>query len=239
MRALCSSRLGVGVARATALPVAATALLAAAAVLLVAPAGRAQLRWDVGAEAGVQSRGTFESGAGAPGRGVGPVFELQGHVALIPMVRIGAYVSYDITPDPPIGTRSFTGGGLHLRVSPPLLPAPWRTWVFAGLGAAYAYAASYHQVVTLGTQSVDAVFSGASGGMLEVPLGLGLGYRLRGLAAPWMVFTELGGRLGVWYWGPLYGEAPYAVATGAGRYGPSPGKDSFALSLSVGLSLEP
>jgi hypothetical protein len=233
MRAILPLRPGAGL-------VAAAALLAAAPVLVATPA-RAQLRWDVGAQAGGMVRGTYESQGGPGDRGLGPVFELQGHVALVPMVRIGAYFSYDIAPDPPIGTRTFYEGGLHMRVTPPLLPAPWRLWAFGGLGAAYVYAASYHQTLnSVAPRPVDVVFGGAAGGILEVPLGFGLGYRLRGLAAPWVIFAELGGRLGVWYWGRLYqGYPAYSVAVGYPIGGPDPGKDSFALSVSLGLSFEP
>jgi hypothetical protein len=233
MRAILPLRPGAGL-------VAEAALLAAALVLVATPA-RAQLRWDVGAEAGGMVRGTYESMGGPGDRGLGPVFELQGHVALVPMVRIGAYFSYDIAPIPTIGTRTFYESGLHMRFTPPLLPAPWRLWAFGGLGAAYVYAASYHETVnSVAPQPVDVVFSGNGGGMLEVPLGFGLGYRLRGLAAPWVIFAELGGRLGVWYWGALYrGDPPYSKASGYALYGSDPGKDSFALSVSLGLSFEP
>jgi hypothetical protein len=172
-------------------------------------------------------------------RAPGPVVQLQGHVALIPMVRIGAYFSYDVSPLPPVGTRSFYEGGLHLRVTPPLLPAPWRLWVYGGLGYAYTYAASYHRQETIGMQSVDVLFNGVPGGLLEAPLGFGLGYRLRGVAAPWMPFVELGGRGSVWFFGPMYLDPQSVTAQGYRVFGPYAGKDSFALTLSVGLSLEP
>ena len=74
---------------------------------------------------------------------------------------------------------------------------------------------------------------GAAGGIVEVPFGLGLGRRL---VAPWVVFVELGGRVGTWFFGPMY-ERVRDMATGAAGPG-SEGRDSFALSLSLGLSLE-
>ncbi|HTQ47373.1 MAG TPA: hypothetical protein VMI75_31670, partial [Polyangiaceae bacterium] len=80
---------------------------------------------------------------------------------------------------------------------------PWRTYVFAGFGAAYV-----RQEPREGT-------------LLEVPAGLGLALKLR---APWELFAELGGRAGVAFLGGVYDAG-------------NTGKDSFAVSLSVGVSL--
>ena len=51
----------------------------------------------------------------------------------VPMVRVGVYGSADLAPgagsgDSQVGQRTYWGGGLEVRVMPPLLPAPWRTW---------------------------------------------------------------------------------------------------------------
>lgn len=173
---------------------------AALVALLTGGTASAQVHWDASAKAGVTDR--FETGgdAGAASPRPGPSLELQGHVALLPMIRVGAYLAADLSPAvgrgaAADGPRAFAQTGAHLRVSPPFVPWPWRTWLFAGVG--YGYARD--------------LATGLGGGMLDVPVGLGLG---RKLTRPWMLFTELGARFG-------------AV-----------GKDAFALSFSVGLSLE-
>jgi hypothetical protein len=216
-------------------------LFAGALLLVVCLASRtagAQLHWDVGAEVGAMKRFTTGSDVAAPEPGFGPVFELQGHVALVPMVRIGAYFAQDISPASGIGARTFYEGGLHLKVSPPLLSAPWRAWAFAGFGYAYTYAASYHGAVTIGTQTSDVLYGGVYGGMLDVPVGVGLGYKLQSLVSPWLVFAELGGRFGVGFYGPMYADGAAGIASNYVAVAPFMGKDSFALTLSLGLSFE-
>jgi hypothetical protein len=213
-------------------------VLAALAALLCAGAARAQVHWDLGADVGAMKRFTTGSEAGAPNPGFGPVFELQGHVALVPMLRVGAYFTQDISPASKVGTRTFWEGGLHLKATPPILSAPWRAWVFAGFGYAYTYAASFRAPVTMTTGTTNVLFGGAYGGMLDVPLGVALGYRLRGALSSWMAFVQLGGRLGVGFYGPMYDDGAAGIAAGTVAVAPFMGKDSFALTLSVGLSLE-
>jgi len=183
----------------------------------------AQVRWDAGAEAGIMKRVETGGGAGAPTAGLGPSVELQGHVALLPMIRLGAYMTTDLAPAvgggvTADGPRTFAEAGLQVRGTPPLLPWPWRTWLFAGFGDGYAH--------DLGTR--------LSGGMLDVPVGLGLG---RKLTPSWLLFIELGARFGLAFHGSMY-EADRASLLQGGGSSTYDGKDAFALSLSVGLSLD-
>ncbi len=122
---------------------------------------------------------------------------------------------------PPEGLRTLWDGGLHLRLTPPLAPWPWRTWLFAGFGYAYA----------------DDLGAHLPGGMLEAPVGLGLGSKV---GTHSVVFAELGARFGFAFYGRMYDRS--AVET-SGESGETPGRayvgqDTVALSLSVGLSLE-
>jgi hypothetical protein len=177
--------------------------IAAALVCLAAAGeahGQASVNWDVGAEAGAMKRFTT-SQTSQPG--FGPAFELQGHVALIPMFRVGLYLAQDISPMPGWPARQFYEGGLHAKWTPPLLSSPWRSYLFTGFGAAYV-----RQDPREGT-------------LLDVPVGLGTALKLR---APWELFAELGGRVGVAFLGGVYDSG-------------NTGKDSFAVSLSVGVSL--
>jgi hypothetical protein len=195
--------------------------LLALPLLLTAGVAEAQVHWDASAEAGLMKRFATGGDARAPEPGFGPSLELQGHVALVPMIRIGAYLASDLSPAGAEGPRFFWAGGLHVRVSPPLLAWPWRTWVFAGFGHAY-------------TRDLSA---GLPGGLFDVPVGLGLG---RKLTRRWMVFTELGARLGFAFDGPMYDPAAATILGLGGPPGSRPfvGRDVFALSLSMGLSLD-
>jgi hypothetical protein len=103
---------------------------------------------------------------------------------------------------------------------------------------AYTVAASYHARETIPTGPTDVLFGSTYGGMLDVPIGVGLGTKPAGIASPWVVFAELGGRLGIGFWGPMYDDGAAGTAGGFVAVAPFMGKDSFALTLSVGISLE-
>jgi hypothetical protein len=182
----------------------------------------AQVHWDAGAQAGVTKRFVAGGDAGAPSPGFGPSLELQGHVALIPMVRVGAYFGTDLSPAAPEGLRTFWDGGLHLRLTPPLAPYPWRTWFFTGFGYSFA----------------DDLGAHLPGGMLEVPVGVGVGRKVSRHA---LCFVELGARIAFGFYGRMYDRSAVESSgeNGESRGSAYVGQDTFALSLSVGLSLEP
>jgi hypothetical protein len=169
-------------------------------------------------------RFTTSAAPGAPSPIPGPTGELRVHLAILPMLRLGPYLAHEIGLQSSGPAREITEGGLRARLSPPLLSLPWRTWVFVGVGYARAYEPSH----SFGTSG--AFVPGEGGGFLETRVGLGLGYRLR---RAWELFAELGGRIGLVFAGSLYEPG------GCGCGEPYEGKDSFALSLSLGLSLYP
>lgn len=154
----------------------------------------------------------------------GPVAEVHAHVALVPMLRVGAYVAHDISPAAGVTAREITEGGLRLRLTPPLFRAPWKGWLFAGLGYARAYAPSRSASAAPG-----GFVPGEGGGILDLPVGLGVGVRVRG---PWTVFLELGTRIGLAFTGSAYDARRCACGTAY------EGRDSFAAALAVGVSLE-
>ncbi len=217
----------------------------AGALLLSSRPAFAQLNSDVGLSAGVMKRFTTGAASGVSQPGFGPVVDLRAHVALLPMIRIGLYAAYDHSPMPGVGDRNFVTGGLHLKVSPPLLPAPWKTYLFAGFGGGWTEADGYATTVTVDNNVVTPARAGSTNGaLLEVPLGLGLA---RKLGPSWEVFLELGGRFGVATFGSMFDshQTPAVSVTGtlpagsilASPHAPFAGTDSFALALTVGVSL--
>jgi hypothetical protein len=186
----------------------------------------AQVHWDVGAELGVMDRLATGRDVSMRAPTPGPAGELHAHVALVPMVRIGAYVAEDVSPRPGLPAREATEVGLRAKVSPPLLSGPWRAWVFLGLGYARAYEPGHDAVVPGSAPPAETPVAGAAGGILDLPIGVGIGYRLR---RPWQIFAELEARVGMAFWGALYERAEGA---------PYGGQDSFAVSLSLGVSLD-
>jgi hypothetical protein len=199
-----------------------TTISALWALLLAPQPAAAQLHWDAAAEVGAMQRLRTGAGPGGGSDEPGPVGEVNFHLALLPMVRIGPYLTHDISPVSGAPSRQTTEGGLRAKFSPPLLPTPWRSWTFLGAGYARAYEPSHHVPAT------GDFAPGAGGGILDLRLGFGLGYRLN---HPWELFTELGGRFGLAFAGSLYQSGECSCGQ------PYVGKDSFALSLSLGLSL--
>jgi hypothetical protein len=135
------------------------------------------------------------------------------------MLRVGVYVVHDISPVSGVPAREITEAGLRVKFSPPLLSGGWRNWLFVGLGVARAYMPSHGAAGT--------TVAGASGGILDLPFGVGVGYRIR---RPWEIFAELEGRVGLGFAGPLYAKAEAQPSL------PYGGQDSFAVSLSLGVS---
>jgi hypothetical protein len=220
-----------------------------AALLVFAERAAAQptpVHWDLGAEAGVMKRFTNSADASAPNPGFGPAFEIHGHVALVPTLRVGAYVAYDISPASGIASREFLSGGLRLRFLPPWPGGRIRSWLFAGAGYVASYAPSYASTVSNvnpGTPPTAVRVEGVGGGYVEVPLGIGMSYKVR---KPWELFAELGTRLGFAFGGSMYDDngAPASCATpncpltGRPALFPFVGQDSLAVYLSIGVSLE-
>jgi len=176
---------------------------------------RAQVHWDAGAQAGATDR--IATGA-VPSRSPGPSGEIHAHVAVYPMLRVGPYAAFDLSPVSGLPDRRVYSAGARAKVTPPWLAAPWRVWGFLGFGIAYAYAPSTPSLRSSSTT------------MPEVPVGVGMGYRLHG---PWELCAELGAR---WNLAGIGGQRS-APAAGASMVEPFLGNDLLAVSLGVGVSL--
>src|SRR5580692_10071245 len=158
----------------------------------------AQIHGDFDLEAGAADRVVPPRAADAGGTGIGPMFELTGHVAVVPLVRAGAYVSFDLTPLGYEGVRDVIAAGFSGRLYSPWPAGPFRAWLGLGFGYAAGHAPPYETV------------SATSGGFFEVPLGLGSSFRL---SRSFELVGEAGTRIGFGFTGSEYNRGP---ATGDG-----------------------
>jgi len=171
----------------------------------------AQLHADVDVEAGPMQRLLSSRAAGQGNAGIGPMFELSAHVAVLPLLRAGAYVSFDLSPIGGEDTREILAAGLSGRLYSPWPRGDWRAWLTLGFGYAAAHAPSYGGVAA------------ASGGFFEVPAGVGASLRL---SRSFELIGELGARIGFGFSGSMYNR------------GVSTGDDGFGVFLVLGAAYE-
>jgi hypothetical protein len=208
-------------------------------------AAQAQLHWDASLQGGAAKR-FLTSAAAQPG--IGPTLQLGGHVAFVPLVRLGGYLSYDSSPITDAPARHVYSAGLRAKVQAPWAfgnaeaPGHVHAWAFLGGGFALVYGPSTYAKVTV--PPIDALSPpttetlaapGATGHYFEVPAGIGVGIRLR---KPWELVFELAGRVGFGFAGELYdGRPAVSSVTGTQVLGPL-GNDTFALLLTGGIGLD-
>jgi hypothetical protein len=210
------------------------------AAFLFSTEAAAQVHWDVGAEVGGMKRFLTGGPDGAPDAGFGAVGELHAHVALIPIVRVGAYLAHDISPLSGTGGRGITSGGLHLRITSPWPTGKWRGWAFLGFGYAGVYAPSYHAQQTVpdpnfGTKQLDTFIEGSTGSYWEVPLGFSIAYKA---AKPLELVGSLGTRLGFSFAGDVYNDRAGHAANQPPLDIAAVGNDSVAVFLTLGVNFE-
>jgi hypothetical protein len=192
-----------------------TALAAATALGVVAWAGRAraQLHADVDLEAGAMQRLLSSRPAGRNDPSPGPMFELSGHVAVVPLLRAGVYVSFDLSPVGGEDTREILSAGFSGRLYSPWPRGNWRAWLSLGFGYAASHAPAY------------ASAPASSGGFFEVPVGVGASLRL---SRSFELIGDVGTRIGFGFSGSMYNQSP----------SPPAGNDSFGAFLVVGAAYE-
>jgi hypothetical protein len=191
---------------------------------LISRTAGAQLHGDVGLEAGVEER---------EDAGVGPTFGLSAHVALLPLLRAGAYVSEDISPVKAKDTREITSAGLSLRLLSPWPRGALRTWLGVGFGYASVYAPSYVETLPSGA---TATVESAWGGFFEAPLGIGASLRF---ARSWELVVEAGARIGFGFTGSMYNPGSTVTSSGSSPQAqPAAGDDSLGVFLAIGLAFE-
>ncbi len=198
----------------------------------------AQVRWDASAQVGASKR--FLTSAFVQPR-VGPAAQLVGHVALLPLLRLGAYGGYEVSPVGDGPARRIVSLGVRGKVDAPWGSRVLHGYAFVGGGFASVYGPS--ATVTLRSAGIgggapvteSATLPGASGALLEIPLGVGLAVRLR---RPWELLFELSGRASFGLGGDLYeGRTATSPVQGLQTLAPI-GNDRFGLLLTVGLGID-
>jgi hypothetical protein len=216
--------------------------LAVVACALVTSSAQAQVHWDAEVLAGAQKR--FLSQRIGDDAGFGPAVALQGHVALFPLLRVGAYARGELSPQGRDAVaRRMLGGGAQVKITPPWPRGNFRMWATFGVGYVGVYAPSYHvtyaPVIDPNISRPDMI-DGSGGGFLEIPIAIGVSYKLR---KPWILLFQLDTRFGAGFSGSLYGGG------GGGRTVLSPpsffgqvlepaGNDLFSVGLSVGIGFD-
>jgi len=158
----------------------------------------AQVRWDVGVAGGAAARFLSARPAGEGEASAGPAFEAEGHVVVLPLVRVGGYLHFDESAVAGAGydvTRDVFAGGLDLRLVSPWPRHDVRVYLRAGIGEA--------GVRTPAHGSADAS-STTAGYFTEVPLALGIAWRPD---PPFWLTAEAGARVGFAFGGATYGAA--------------------------------
>jgi hypothetical protein len=167
----------------------------------------------------------------------GPALLLSGHIALLPLLRAGAYLAHDFSPISGTDLREITSSGVTIRLFSPWPRRALRMWLSGGLGYASAYAPSYPAAVAGGGQtSVSAVISGTAGGFFEIPIGVGASVRL---SPAFELVGNVGARIGFGFTGSMYNQGPTASASGLPtRALPAAGDDVVAVFLVAGAAYE-
>lgn len=226
---------------ATSVPLLFFSFVVLAGLLLAPRAAQAQLHWDASAQVGGSKRFFLGSGKDP---GFGPGGQLAAHVALLPLLHVGGYFAYDMSPLPgDQATRNVFSGGLRAKGMLPWVRGGARAWIFTGLGYAALYSPSYTRTFEVpdptGTSTVarQGTVHGGGGTFFEVPLGIGASYKL---FPPWELSAELGARFGFGHSGTVYDQPGLGIDIdnyGTERAQPA-GFDRFALGLTVGVLID-
>jgi hypothetical protein len=215
----------------------ALALGAALSVGALSTGANAQLHGDLDVEAGASLHVLSSRPVGGDNPSVGPSFNVSGHVAVLPLFRAGLYVSHDFSPLSGADLRESTSAGLSLRLFSPWPVGSVRLWFAAGVGYTAAEAPSYSKTVVSGDKSVPATVSSADGGFVDVPMGLGISFRLSRSVE---LLAEAGARMGFLFTGDMYHPGPTVVPAGSPGAAtlPAAGEDVVTPFVVAGVAFE-
>jgi hypothetical protein len=214
------------------------ASLVVAALLLGARPASAQVHWDMNVHAGVARR-FFDTGLPEGGT-LGPMAGVAVDVAMIPLIRLGGYVDYEYAYTGEPASPHAISFGLRLKVEPPVNFGGVHFYGFAGFGGAQLVAPGYDQILPGtspdGVQNPVVHYSATTGTVLEVPFGVGAGWRF---ARPWELLLELQGRLGVASLGDYFSDTGRpGDAQGYANPGKVIGTDTLGVFATIGIGFD-
>ena len=203
--------------------------------------------YDIGFGIGPSKRFLGNKPDGGDDSAFGGMAQLNADVALLPLLRVGVYGGFELSPPPTGDVKEMFPFGGRVTFTPPLPSDRLKLGLFIGLGYTVVYTHSVNETIPLqnsqGTLvNTPALLAGVSGSFLEVPLGARLSYHVR---KSWDVFAELRGSIGFGFGATLYnfdddGGRPgqtligKGVATGTDN----DGQDSFGLALLFGVQFD-
>jgi hypothetical protein len=200
--------------------------------------------YDVGFGIGPSKRFLGDKADGADDSAFGGMAMLNADVALAPLVKVGGYFGFELSPPPTGDVKEMFPFGARVTVAAPLASERYALSFFAGFGYTVVYTHSYDTPIPLqnsqGTLvSTPGQLSGVSGSFFEIPLGARVAYHLR---KNWDVFAELRGSIGFGFGATLYnfdddGGRPghTLVGKGVGTLTDNDGEDVFGLALLFGV----
>jgi len=203
-------------------------------VVFSAKLASAQLHWDTGLSVGPMRRTLI---GGASDSSLGPTAVLEGHVALFPLLRVGAYGTFDFAKVASEPDARFGGSfGLHAKVAVPGMPKSWKGALFLGLGYALLASAAHERLFIRTNVRERIAVPGATGGMLEIPFGFQAAYKA---SQRFHLIFQLGVRFGFANHGELFdGRVAKTVPIGNELVLPSAGAASLSPFLLVGVSFD-
>jgi hypothetical protein len=221
----------------------------AALVLLGAPSvASAQTHWDANVHAGASGR-VFSNGA-LPGS-FGPVVGFDADVAVIPLLRVGLYGDYEYTDTTEPKLSSVISFGARVKIMLPGYRSNIHWWLFTGIGAVIWEAPGFNFYDTSTGAGVTTGVPAASGYFAEIPLGIGMGWRVH---RPWEIIAELQGRVGFDWSGSYFTQCGYtnpddggcdlgttrptSTAAGSSAAGLGTGNDVVAFLFTLGIGLD-
>jgi len=221
------------------------------AVALAPRRAEAQVHWDANVQAGVSGRVFTNSASGGLPGSIGPVVGVAADVAVVPLLRLGLYGDFEYadTTEPAFSSVVSFGGRVKLMLPGYRNSVHW--WLFTGVGGVIWNAPAYTVVgidPNLPANAVSTV-TPASGYFAEIPLGVGMGWRVR---RPWEVVAELQGRVGFDMNGSYFTQGgnfsnpddgsglgttrPTTSSSGSGNI--TTGNDIFAVLFTIGIGLD-
>ena len=188
--------------------------------------------------AGVARR-FFDTGLPEGGT-LGPTAGATVDVAMLPLIRLGAYADYEYAYTGEPATPHVFSFGMRVKVEPPVNFRGVHLYGFAGFGAAQLIAPGYDQVLpgtsAEGIPNPTIHYYSTSGTVLEVPLGFGAAWRF---SRPWELVLELQGRLGLASLGDYFSDGGRpGNGGGFGNPGKVIGSDTFGVFATIGIGFD-